>query len=197
MSAPTQAVLAQVEALREVMARDYGVTDTPTWDPAVQHSGSPEYDIEARSDRTRRAMLADLPPELREQRVAQAETYGLDLDSADVIRVRVHGYVDRRSERADPSTWTSKQGPPPPVPYDRWLREQVEQHIPAGYTPAGRPAVDPLAEVVAAKETVDAAPEALAAAVRAALERGVRAAQVAAAIGVSRARVYQLRDGKR
>lgn len=197
MDSKTRMVSAQIEALREVMARDYGVTDTPTWDPAVPYSGAPEYEVELRSDRTRRALLADLPDEVRQPRIAQAEAFGVDLDSADVIRVKLHGYVDRRTERVDPATWTSEDGPLPAVPYERWLREQVEQHIPADYTPVGRPEVDLLGAVVAAKQAKDAAPEVLSAAVRAALEHGISAARVAAELGVTTPRVYQLRDGKR
>ena len=187
----------QIEALREVMARDYGVTDTPTWDPALSGSAAPVYEIELRSDRTRRAMLADLPDEQRQAREEQAEAFGIDLDTADVVRVRVAGYIDRASERARPSTWTSKSGPLKPTPYETWLRHQVEHKFPAGYTPVGRPQVDLLTAVVDAKAAVDAAPGVLVEAVRTALERGVTAQQVADALGVSRARVYQLRDGKR
>ncbi|MBB3041041.1 hypothetical protein [Nocardioides soli] len=187
---------SQMQALREVMEREYGVTDTPTWDPAVGQT-RPVFEIEARSDRTRRAILADLPPVVREQRATAAAAFNVDLDTADVIAIEVYGYVDRRTERADPGEWTSESGPLPSVPYERWLREQVEQHIPAGYTPVGRPREDLLGGVVAAKAAKDEAPAVLSAAVRAALERGVTARMIAEALGVTTPRVYQLRDGKR
>lgn len=53
------------------------------------------------------------------------------------------------------------------------------------------------ARLDAARLELDAAEQALQAAVRAALERGERAAAIAEYLAITRARVYQLRDGRR
>lgn len=51
--------------------------------------------------------------------------------------------------------------------------------------------------LAAARTELEAAEVALSSAVREALERGERAAAIADQLGLTRARVYQLRDGRR
>lgn len=184
----TDAQQAQVEQLRQVMARDFGITDTPTWDPAVRYAARPSYRIALRSYLTRRQILDRLDPQaraVREQQIA-VFTPDLDLDSPEIIETTVHAYIDRRPV-----------GGPAPREYRLWLYDQVTQRIPDGYTILGRwedyaRPVDLLAEARA----VDAEPR-LPEAVRTALARGMSATEVAEVLGVSRSRVYQLRDGKR
>lgn len=185
----TDAQQAQVEQLREVMARDYQITDTPTWDPTVRYSARPAYRLALRSYLTRRQILDQLDPQaraVREQQVA-VFTPDLDLDSPEIIETTVHAYIDRRPA-----------GGPPPREYRLWLYDQVTQRIPDGYTILGRwedyaRPIDLLTEARA----VDAAPPALPEAVRIALARGMSAPEIAEVLGISRSRVYQLRDGKR
>lgn len=194
------AELAQAEQLREVMARAYGITDTPTWDPAQRYAARPAYSLALRSPQTRRQILESLPPEARERRERKVATFtpDLDLDSPEIIETTVHGYVDRRIERADPSTWTSTGGPDRPRSFELWLLDQVRHYIPAGYEILGRWSdyARP-AELLMRAQAADAAPAQLPEAVRSALARGMSAIQIAEQLGVSRARVYQLRDGKR
>ncbi len=52
-------------------------------------------------------------------------------------------------------------------------------------------------QLAAARRRVEACEEELAVAIRGALAEGTAAAAVAAAAGISRARVYQIRDGRR
>jgi hypothetical protein len=196
----TETQQAQVEQLREVMARDYGITDTPTWDPAERYAARPAFRLALRSYLTRRQMLDQLDPEARARREQQiaALTPDLDLDSPEIIETTVHAYVDRRIERADPRRWTSASGPTMPRSFDQWLADQVYAHIPAGYTIIGRwedyaRPVDLLTEAQAA----DRAPAVLPEAVRSALARGMSAVEVAKVLGLTDKRVYQLRDGKR
>lgn len=192
------ALHAEIDALREVLAAQYGLTDTPTWDPLDRQQGRPRFEVTLRSDRTRRAILDTLPAEVRARRLEEAEAYGIDLDVLDEITVTLHGAMDRRTERADRSRWISEDGPMDPPSYDEWLRWQVEQHIPAGYRPVIRASADALmAAAVVAKAALDEAPKRLSAAVAAALAGGVPAKVLAEALGVSGARIYQLRDGKR
>lgn len=77
------------------------------------------------------------------------------------------------------------------------LAEIVERHEKA----AGRSALEAITEAVnartAATEALDAAEEAVAEAVRAALNLEVPATKVADHLGVTRARIYQIRDGRR
>lgn len=196
----TDAQQAQIEQLREVMARDYGVTDTPTWDPAERYVARPAYRLALRSYLTRRQILDRLDPQaraVREQQIA-VFTPDLDLDSPEIIETTVHAYVDRRIERADPRRWTSASGPVMPRSFNQWLADQVIAHIPAGYTILGRwedyaRPVDLLTEAQAA----DAAPNRMPEAVRSALARGMSAIEIAKVLGLTDKRVYQLRDGKR
>jgi hypothetical protein len=51
--------------------------------------------------------------------------------------------------------------------------------------------------LTAARQELEAAEHALHAAVRTALEQGEKATTIAEQLGVTRARVYQLRDGRR
>lgn len=184
---------AQAEALRRVLAEDFGVTDIPTYDPILNQDAQ-ALEIGVRSPLTRRQMLDALPEDRRQRRLDELAAYGIDvdLDSPEIIRTVVYGYSDRRTER--------REGEPvfAPRTFERWLSEQVEQHVPHGYMPVGSwKRVRPIAAVQAAKAALDAAPEHLQAAVRAALEAGVSGPRLAEAIGVTRARVYQLRDGRR
>lgn len=177
----------QVDALRRVVADGWGIRDVPTYDPTRRYAMAPEYDIAARSPLTRRQMLDQLPSEARARREEELAAYGIDadLDSPEIIRCTIYGYKEQR-------------GASPRWDLEAWLRLSVEQHIPDGYIPIGRWAdVAPIAAVRAAKIAADEAPTRLQEAVRRALEVGVPAAKLAEELGLSRARVYQLRDGTR
>jgi hypothetical protein len=183
----------QVAALRKVLADDFGITDIPTYDP-ILNQGAPRFEIGARSPLTRRQMLDALPEARRTRRLAELAAFSIDtdLDSPEIICVTVYGYADRKIERAE------GQSVGAPRSYAKWLSEQVEAHFPGGYMPVGSWArLRPVAAVQAAKAALDAAPETLSAAVRSALEAGVSGPKLAEALGVTRARVYQLRDGRR
>lgn len=186
---PTPAQQAQMDQLREVMARDYSITDTPTWDPTVRYAARPAYSLAVRSPQTRRQILDSLNPERRAQREREVALFtpGLDLDSPEVIEATVHAYVDRRPA-----------GGPAPREFRLWLFDQVDQYIPDGYEVLGRWSdyarpVDLLTQARAADSEEARLPEA----VRSALARGMSAQEVADVLGLTRARVYQLRDGKR
>jgi len=192
VSATTPTEAEQAEALRQVMTEAFGVTDTPTYDPILNQSAQC-YEIAARSRMTRRQMLDELPAERRKKRLADLATYSVDvdLDSPEIICVSVYGYADRRTERAQGDDVGA------PRSYERWLTEQVEAHVPAGYMPVGSwRDLRPVATVQAARAAADEAPERLREAVRTALEAGVSGPRLAEALGVTRARIYQLRDGR-
>jgi hypothetical protein len=197
----TDAQRTQVEQLREVMARDYQITDTPTWDPAVRYTARPVFRLALRSPLTRRQILDQLDPEARAAREQQITAFmpELDLDSPEIVETTVHAYVDRRIERADPQRWESTSGPLPPTAYGQWLRDQVMAHIPDGYTILGRweDYARPEDLLRAALADRDNGPAGLTEAVRNALARGMSGPKIAAVLGVAPARVYQIRDGKR
>lgn len=172
-------------ALAEVMAREWGITDTPT------HRGEDSahrYVIACRSDLTRAAIAAALPAEQRRAALDRAEAYSLDLDSADLVRVELSSWIDRRLDGIDQA----------PASYDAWLVAACSNYIPTGYTPVGRwETVAPADALRAAHADATAAPARLQAAVRTALEQGMTAHQITQILGVTRQRVYQLRDGRR
>jgi hypothetical protein len=133
-------------------------------------------------------MVDRLPEPKRSRRIEECEVYGVDLDEVD------HGTFTVTAAR--PTTWVDR--------FDGlrdWLQQWViPDRLPDGY----RVDPGPLARVwlahrahAAQLAAAEQAGEAVAQAVRDALDAGEPAVRVGDLLGVVRQRVYQLRDGTR
>ncbi|MDQ6524338.1 hypothetical protein RB608_12035 [Nocardioides sp. LHD-245] len=112
---------ATTQALRQVLADEFGITSIPE-----HERGRParRFPVECRSDATRREIADALPAAQREALLYKADVYGLDLDGHDVIEVLIPSW-------AELAPGSRTQG------FDYWLRHVVKR-VPVGYSPIGR-----------------------------------------------------------
>jgi hypothetical protein len=143
-----------------------------------------------RSTRTRREMLDAMSPARAARRLEEAEAYGEHLDAHDEIRWTI--------TRPHPSSFFAR------MTFDEWIEWEAAK-LPDGYLPIRR-AEDP-AEVIelrSAMQRYEAANNAAAEAerhrddiIRRCLAAGMSVVRVMAVTGLSKPRIYQIRDGRR
>lgn len=164
-------------------------------------------DVRLRSTRTRRQILETLPPLLRARRLEESEVYGIDLDAYDEISHS--GWAPYRADQT-PEQWLEGQAARLPIGYvpvaggifgavtqvSDHVRGDAEQSA-AGQETALTAVRGLTADLRALRLSTSAAEARWQDAIRSALSAGARVAVVAAAAGIGRERVYQIRDGRR
>lgn len=175
----TATVLAEVLGLNEIPFDRSGPDRTPL-----------TIDLVLRSTRTRREMLDAMDPERAERRLEEAAAYGTHLDEHDEIRWQI--------TRPHPSSFFAR------MTLDEWLNWEG-QKLPDGYLPVRR-ASDP-DEVIELREAVRGSVAANTAAadaesyrdevIRRCLAAGMSAVRVMEETGLSKPRIYQIRDRRR
>lgn len=146
------------------------------WD-ATDHTAPPvpAIGLVLRSDKTRRQMLDELPEPRRTAKLDECQSYGIPLDERDEIRWEIH------RPRKDSSFFAR-------MSFAKWIAYEASK-MPAGYAPVRLDQMELTRRGLNSESRDDA--------IRSALAAGTSVAALVAETGLSRARIYQIRDGRR
>lgn len=165
-------------ALRAALA-EIGVTDIP-WDrtplPHQAEPPAPGITVVIRSRKTVRDLIAEMPPEYQATKFEECRVYGTPLDEPYTGTASIARPAARSTYFAG---WS----------FDKWL-DYEEAKLPAGYVVAGPTVETVRAWMLHSSGGRDDA-------IRTALTEGVSVADLVRETGLSRARIYQIRDGRR